>query len=192
MVLSELANAGSDPWASKSSWRMNQKNLYHYDFQVGEDTHHVEIEPIKDQLFIHLADQTISATATLDSSTLTATLNGHKQTVTVAKQDDGYVIFGQDGANVFNIVKPDCGEGNETIIGGDFTAPMNGTIVEVLVNTNDNVSKGQALIIIEAMKMQHTMQAPSDGVVSELFCTDGDLVDGGAVLLDFTPAELAS
>ena len=37
------------------------------------------------------------------------------------------------------------------------------------------------------MKMQHTIHAPSDGIVSELFCAGGDLVDGGAVLLNFIP-----
>jgi 3-methylcrotonyl-CoA carboxylase alpha subunit len=38
------------------------------------------------------------------------------------------------------------------------------------------------------MKMQHTISAPSDGVVSELFCSKGDLVDGGSELLTFTPS----
>ena len=90
---------------------------------------------------------------------------------------------------MFSVVSPDCGENDEDNSAGNFIAPMNGTIVEVLVSENQHVVKGQVLVIIEAMKMQHTMMAPSDGLVSELFCASGDLVDGGATLLDFTPAE---
>ena len=81
------------------------------------------------------------------------------------------------------------GEDNESIAGNNFIAPMNGTVVEVLASAGDHVKQGQAVIIIEAMKMQHTMQAPCDGVVAELFYAKGDLVDGGSELLNFVAGE---
>ena len=83
------------------------------------------------------------------------------------------------------MAEPDCGESDKADTSKEFTAPMNGTIVDVLVSANDNVTKGQVLVIMEAMKMQHTMRASSDGTVSELYCAAGDLVDGGTILLAF-------
>jgi 3-methylcrotonyl-CoA carboxylase alpha subunit len=191
LVLSELANAEADPWGSKSSWRMNQKNLYHYDIQVGEDTHHISIEPSSDFMVLRVEGQVIHASARLDESRLTATLDGHRQSVTVANQGDEYTIFSEHGASSFSLIRPDCGDNELTDNAGNFTAAMNGTIVEVLVSAKESVTEGQVLIIIEAMKMQHTMVAPSDGIVSELFCSNGDLVDGGATLLDFIATEIA-
>ena len=63
---------------------------------------------------------------------------------------------------------------------------MNGTMVSVLVTPGEHVSKDQPLVIMEAMKMEHTIKAPSDGVVNEVFFSAGDMVNGGAELLDFS------
>jgi 3-methylcrotonyl-CoA carboxylase alpha subunit len=185
LVLRELANAKTDPWALQSAWRMNQPNLYQYNLQVDDSTYQLAIELDKNRLLIHLPKQTVAAKAALEGSTLTATLDGHQQSVTIAQHYDTYSVFSEQGTSTFSVVIADCGEADTSIAGGAFTAPMNGTIVEVLVSVNEQVLKGQPLIIIEAMKMQHTMRAPNDGVVSDLFCASGELVDGGAVLLDF-------
>ena len=73
--------------------------------------------------------------------------------------------------------------------GGGFTAPMNGTIVECLVEAGASVKRDAVLVIMEAMKMEHSIRAPSDGVVTEVFYGAGDLVDGGAELLAFEATE---
>ena len=185
LTLSTIELAGPDPWGSRSAWRMNQKDVYNYDLVVGEQSHNVEVERYKDQFFIRLGDTTVVASGRLHGSSLTTTLDGHKQQVTVAKQNDGYIIFGESGASAFEIALPDIGESDKADNSNEFTAPMNGTIVEVLVGANEDVVKGQVLVIMEAMKMQHTMRASSDGKVSELFCSVGDLVDGGTILLAF-------
>ena len=68
-------------------------------------------------------------------------------------------------------------------------APMNGTMVSVLVKSGEQVNKGQPLVIMEAMKMEHTIKAPSNGTIDEIFFHEGDMVDGGAELLAFTAEE---
>jgi 3-methylcrotonyl-CoA carboxylase alpha subunit len=68
---------------------------------------------------------------------------------------------------------------------GSLKAPMNGTIVASLVNVGEHVSKGEVLMVMEAMKMEHAITAPSDGMVIEFYFRHGDLVDGGAELLAF-------
>ena len=63
---------------------------------------------------------------------------------------------------------------------------MNGTIVSVLVQPGESVSKGQSLIIMEAMKMEHTIKAPTNGTIDEIYFNTADMVDGGVALLAFS------
>jgi 3-methylcrotonyl-CoA carboxylase alpha subunit len=67
--------------------------------------------------------------------------------------------------------------------GGRLSAPMPGKIVGFLVKAGDKVSKGQALAVMEAMKMEHTIAAPADGQIGELLYAPGDQVSEGAELL---------
>jgi 3-methylcrotonyl-CoA carboxylase alpha subunit len=62
---------------------------------------------------------------------------------------------------------------------------MPGSVIEVLVRAGDRVEKGAALMLIEAMKMEHTVAAPADGVVKEVFFVRGDQVQEGVTLLEF-------
>ncbi|ANN64995.1 acetyl/propionyl/methylcrotonyl-CoA carboxylase subunit alpha [Bordetella bronchialis] len=67
--------------------------------------------------------------------------------------------------------------------GGDMTAPMPGKIISIDVRAGDTVSKGQPLLVMEAMKMEHTIAAAADGEVVEVFYAVGDQVPEGAALI---------
>jgi len=67
--------------------------------------------------------------------------------------------------------------------GGRLTAPMPGKVVSFAVKAGDKVGKGQALAVMEAMKMEHTITAPHDGTVAELLYEPGDQVAEGAELI---------
>lgn len=75
--------------------------------------------------------------------------------------------------------------------GGDILSPMPGKVFKVLVAKGDSVKRDQDLIVIEAMKMEHTLSAPCDGVVSDCKVSVGGLVDLGQVLLTITKAQEA-
>ena len=66
---------------------------------------------------------------------------------------------------------------------GGLSAPMNGSVVRILVTPGQTVAAGAALVVLEAMKMEHSLRAPRDGVVKSLFCQDGDMVKEGSVLV---------
>ncbi|MBB5216512.1 biotin carboxylase N-terminal domain-containing protein [Parapusillimonas granuli] len=67
--------------------------------------------------------------------------------------------------------------------GGSLTAPMPGKIISIAVKPGDTVKAGDALLVMEAMKMEHTIQSPKDGTVREVFFALGDQVGDGAELL---------
>jgi acetyl/propionyl-CoA carboxylase alpha subunit len=70
-----------------------------------------------------------------------------------------------------------------------MTAPMPGSIVSVAVNAGDAVTKGQALLVMESMKMETTLTAPRDGVVAEIAYAPGQTFERDALLLSLEPLE---
>ena len=73
--------------------------------------------------------------------------------------------------------------------GGGCIASMPGKVVQVLVSEGENVEKGQAVVVLEAMKMEQTMTAPDDGLVSAVNVAVDDQVDVGTVLVVVDPIE---
>lgn len=67
---------------------------------------------------------------------------------------------------------------------GGLTAPMNGSIVRVLVEVGQSVEAGTPLVVLEAMKMEHSIRASTAGTVSALYCTEGEMVSEGTVLVE--------
>jgi 3-methylcrotonyl-CoA carboxylase alpha subunit len=66
-----------------------------------------------------------------------------------------------------------------------LAAPMPGKVIALMVQAGTRVRKGQALLVMEAMKMEHTITAPADGLVEKLPFNVGDLVGEGAALVGF-------
>ena len=67
--------------------------------------------------------------------------------------------------------------------GESITAPMPGTITNILVKEGDNVKKGQVLAILEAMKMENEIYSPCDGTVASINVNQGDQLQGGDVIM---------
>jgi biotin carboxyl carrier protein len=66
---------------------------------------------------------------------------------------------------------------------GSISAPMPGKVIRVGVRVGDLVDAGQLLVVMEAMKMEHTLRSPSGGRVVQVDCGPGDQVEAGAVLV---------
>ncbi|RZI66972.1 MAG: 3-methylcrotonyl-CoA carboxylase, partial [Pseudomonas sp.] len=67
---------------------------------------------------------------------------------------------------------------------GGLTAPMNGSIVRVLVGVGEQVQVGTPLVVLEAMKMEHSIRANTAGTVTALYCSEGEMVKEGTVLVE--------
>lgn len=114
---------------------------------------------------------------------------GERSTAQVHVTGEARHIFTPRGAAVLQLQDPlaHAGEGHSE--GGRLTAPMPGKLVSFAVKAGDTVTKGQALAVMEAMKMEHTIAAPADGVVQELLYAPGDQVAEGAELIRMEAAE---
>lgn len=75
-------------------------------------------------------------------------------------------------------------EADSAAVAGGLCAPMNGSIVRVLVQVGQHVEKGTALVVLEAMKMEHSIRAPEAGRVRALLCSEGELISEGRALVE--------
>src|SRR5204862_6931196 len=111
---------------------------------------------------------------------------GRRHSARVARAGDGNRLHVQvpGGTVDVYIVPRFVVPGTEAASAG-FVAPMPGVVLEVRCEAGDDVTAGQTLVVLEAMKMEHHMRAPADGRVAEVRVTEGQQVENGAVLLVF-------
>ncbi len=179
----------SSPWFETIDWRMNLLHSEHITLSIGDETHFLEVQVAAQDTVngftIKYAEHVYFVAGELLETKLTAFIEGHRQTVTVSLLDDKGMIFTQQGTFEFHLPAVDLGVDDANHSLGMLTAPMNGTVVELTVKAGDKVSKDSLLLVMEAMKMEHSIRAPSDGYVEEFYFNAGDLVDGGAQLMSF-------
>jgi len=184
------SNEPSSPWHQVDDWRSNSTHaqtltLLH---NTNEFSLSVTQKPDHDDSSyqITINDEQFDCYGTLRQDQLTAIINGHRRQVTINQQAKTIHLYQDNHSFAFTQLFPDCGQEGDDDNHGGLTAPMNGTMVSVLVNAGDKVSKNQSLVIMEAMKMEHTIKAPNDGIIDDVYFQAGDMVDGGAELLAFT------
>ncbi len=122
-----------------------------------------------------------------DGAALTLDLAGRQRTFHVVVRGDHRFVRDLDGSSVL-VVQPRFPDADAAEAEGGCTAPMPGRVVQVLVEAGQRVARGAALVVLEAMKMEHTLTAPEDGVVATVRCAEGDVVDAGAVLVELEAA----
>jgi len=109
---------------------------------------------------------------------------GAEFTATVVRLSEERHVFCHGEQHRLTLVDPLAHAGEEEAHGGHLTAPMSGTVVAVLVKPGERVGKGAPLMILEAMKMEHTIAAPNAGVVAAVKFRAGDRVKEGEDLVD--------
>jgi 3-methylcrotonyl-CoA carboxylase alpha subunit len=97
------------------------------------------------------------------------------------------LIDGRDRALALD--DPDAASRNGEAAGGHLTAPLPATVTAVHVVPGKTVSRGDPLVVLEAMKMEHVISAPEDGTVAAIHCRAGDQVEEGAELVRFEAGE---
>ena len=188
LLSTEQSNA-NDPWANTSGWRMNSTLIRQLDFADESNAYPVCIGYRQSGWTIRHAD--VSAPMTLierNGCELTIRLDGTTVRGAVVRDGDAFHVFTGGSHVVLNYRDPLAHAGQAEAEGGRLTAPMPGRIVALLVDKGRKVEKGTPLLIMEAMKMEHTIAAPADGVVEDLLYAVGDQVAEGAQLLAFKAA----
>ena len=185
-----LANESQckDVWDRRDGWWLNRGAHRALEFHTAHDEEivTVDIETVGTTRHIRVDDRTYAVAATShDGATVSFAANGHTETARVLTHSDAIAILFADTRYALRLVDPFLFEGDTDANDGRLTAMMPGRVVKVMARAGDSVKKGQALIILEAMKMEHTIVSPRDGVVSRVAFKENDLVAADAVLFAF-------
>jgi 3-methylcrotonyl-CoA carboxylase alpha subunit len=179
------------PWQGSGAWRLNEPHVHRLSLHCHQQEHTVEIEQQGALYIASVAGRKIHLRGELVEDVVHFDVDGHRLQGTLASTADGFTLYMSEGACHFNEVLPDTGEADSNEANAGLSAPMNGTVVTLLVEPGIEVQAGTALLVMEAMKMEHTIKAPEDGKVEAFYYAAGDLVDGGAELMEFTPSDEA-
>ncbi|WBY03681.1 acetyl/propionyl/methylcrotonyl-CoA carboxylase subunit alpha [Ramlibacter tataouinensis] len=189
-LLRERADEGSDPFSRRDGWRAWGDATRRFGFEFGGEPREAELAWRRDGS-LHLSADGVTGPLSFsvaDGGAVDLQFAGHRTRAHVYAQGETDHVFTPQGAA--QIVALDllahAGEGESE--GGRLTAPMPGKVVSFAVKAGDAVQKGQALAVLEAMKMEHTIAAPADGTVAELLYAPGDQVAEGAELLRLAAA----
>ena len=184
------------PWHGFGGWRLNTNPTLNLRFALPEQENPVEVAVEasnatgnKNLWTVRVGEHKLLVEGQLNDDRLDAVVNGHHRSIHVADLHNQLTLFTADEQFSCQWLRPDLDSHEFDEATASLTAPMNGSVVTLLAEAGARVSKGDPLIVIEAMKMEHTLSAPSDGLVAEFFYAAGDLVSQGAELLKFEAAE---
>jgi 3-methylcrotonyl-CoA carboxylase alpha subunit len=174
------------PWASVDGWRLNDEASSEVRFKDGETSIVVTVHHRAGGWRLDLPGGQVAAQATREPDRrLAVDLDGRRFGASVVHtgRELAVLIGGQSWR--LAEVDPLAVEGIEEAAGAQVIAPMPGKVIQVMAKAGEGVRKGAALIVLEAMKMEHTLSAPADGTVAAVNCAVGDQVTEGTVLVAF-------
>jgi 3-methylcrotonyl-CoA carboxylase alpha subunit len=174
------------PWHSIDAW-WNASVTYAIElmFADGDARHAIKIRArTPGRLHVAIDADEIEASVTPRDGRLIIEAEGATFSAAVVRVGDERWVFASGARRQLRLIDPLAHAGEEEASGGHLMAPMSGTIVSVLVRPGEKVEKGKALIVLEAMKMEHTIAAPIAGVVTAVNFGVGDRVPEGADLVD--------
>lgn len=182
--------APADPWEVPDGWRLGEAAWTTWRLESRDGVAEVLVRGLPGsaagaEVRLPADREAVRASLSGDGDELLVTLGGTRRRYAVARDGDT-VWLGRDG-NAWALTRHHLGDpGDRAGAGGTgdgvVRSPMPGTVLVVKVTAGERVAEGQPLLIVEAMKMEHTVTAPVDGVIAELPARAGQAVDMDAVL----------
>ena len=178
------------PWNTLTGWRLNATGEDLITFYIGDRECSVPIRYEADGFALLLPSGTIAASGRLaGDGQLVAVIGNQRLRADVVRDNNSLDLFVAGQHLRLRCEDRDRSGNRGESASGLLVAPMPGRVISVLVECGADVSKGQALMIIEAMKMEHTIHASADGTVTAVSYGEGDLVEEGVELLAIAPCE---
>jgi len=183
-----IAGASTSPWGDTGGWRLNQPALRRMEF---ENPGQAPVFAVDAVMHTGYADVTVGGRThrvTLgpnDGERLQVALDDETYFAQVTRLGAAISVVTPRGRYDLELVDPFHYEPADTLPDARLTALMPGRVVKVLAHAGEAVKKGQALMILEAMKMEHTIVSPREGTIERVAYRENDLVPADAVLFAF-------
>ncbi len=183
------ANRANAPvWGSApSGWRNGRMPLQSSVFVWHEEKITVAYRTLRDGSF-RFADASQARVHLWKPDSIDVEITGRRFRSRISRLGDSLIVHGPRG-DVTLRIQPRFELPGEEEVSGGLVAPMPGKVIELRVSIGDRVRAGDTLILLEAMKMEHPMNATEDGVVTEVLVSQGEQVENGALLLVVEPED---
>ena len=183
------------PWNSLNNWRTGPPEPHRVQLRNQQGTE-TEVTIIKENNSFRILNENAQISVTvsahedlLDLTWHSSGLEEYGHHLLVLSHESQLLAVHEDGRTLFTRLDPLAYEQSEEVSDFRLSAPMPGNVIRVLVKAGDEVSSGQPLLVMEAMKMEHTIVAPANGIVEEVLFQPGDLVQNDAKLVEFSLLE---
>ena len=175
------------PWRRRDGWRLNDEGHDVLRLISGDDVLEVSIRyPRGGGYVLELPGGTIAADGEIDDQgTLVADLGGERVRAAIVREGDELIVLADGATHRLALYDPLHVADEEQATVPAINAPLPGKIIQVLVEPGAEVAKGAPLIVLEAMKMEHTITAPAAGRIARVNVVAGEQVDEGVELLAF-------
>ena len=179
------------PWHATGGWRLNDDNHHELTFKDGDRRLAVTVHYRQGGWLLDLpGGRQVQASGEIDDTgDLASRIDGTRRVSTVVRVADEFDVFADGRAWKLTLEDPVARATEQEAASGGLTAPMPGKVIQVMAAAGDAVKRGAPLMVLEAMKMEHTIRAPADGAVKAINFNAGDLVPEGAELLVFEASE---
>jgi 3-methylcrotonyl-CoA carboxylase alpha subunit len=178
------AATGTSPWENTGGWRLGPGGQRRWRFFVDGAEVDVGVSFLDETVLIEIGGETDIASGSLDpQGSLTADIDGRLMSARARVLGNTVHLFLDGRHHAIDWRDPYLPPPDVIERHGGLTAPMPGRIIAILTNDGAKVARGAPLIVMEAMKMEHTVTAPSAGVIGKVLCSIGDQVKEGAELL---------
>jgi 3-methylcrotonyl-CoA carboxylase alpha subunit len=182
----EQAAASGDPyspWHRVDGWRLNEDSHHEFVFLEGDKDHPAKLVFLQDGLKIAVNGQSHALSGErLPDGRLLVRLDGRAFRARAVREGRDWHVFCEGDYRRLSL-RQELAAADQEGAAGSLAAPMPGRITKVMARKGAKVARGDALLILEAMKMEHTITAPADGVVKEVHCQAGEQVLEGAELI---------
>jgi 3-methylcrotonyl-CoA carboxylase alpha subunit len=175
------------PWQASDGWRLNDQGYIDLRFRDGEAELRVIAHIAAEGYELEFSGRRMTVGGHFrPDGRLAAQFAGHRFIASVVRHGHERHVLGPHGTRRLDRIDPLAAQASAGALGGRLTSPLPGRVVSVAVAVGDSVTAGQALMVIEAMKMEHAITAPGAGKVEAVHFAEGDQVDEGAELLALT------
>lgn len=175
-VASVIKDTTFSPWHSASGFRLNSPAELKVELLHNETTIRTDIFYESNQCWVRVGGETFEATITNRKNNFFSELDGSQYSFTCWLRDDVLTLFYQGEAFVLLIPKADHAENHHKANSSEMSAPLPGKVSKIVVAGGESVDAGDTIMILEAMKMEHPLRANYSGIVTELYCQEGDSV----------------
>jgi 3-methylcrotonyl-CoA carboxylase alpha subunit len=178
------------PWHARDQWWLNASPDRVLAFHTGETIHPVTVRRDGAAWLLTIGEASLRAAAARGADGWLQIALGDARCRARVTQDGETVSVRHNGATFrFTLPDPIAHAEDEDASGGRLVAPLPGQVTQMLVAPGAAVTRGQVLVVLEAMKTVFRLSAPADGIVDHVSCQAGDTVQEGQVLVTFAEPE---